>query len=119
MKIERKDNKIIIELDRLQKSYDAVGTYFADVPNLIGIIAECKNPQYSISQAIDMGYNGKGIQEGMPIINFETRKELEEACQKVGIDIWEHECCAKCKKTIYGSMTMDNEGKYICLECEK
>ena len=111
MKIERKKNNLVITIPLRQKSFDATGESHYDTDNLIGVIAK---DEYTISQLIDLGY--KGTQnEGMPIMHFGSREELESACNIAEIDIWEHEICTKCKSIIYGSYSWDNGA--VCFTC--
>lgn len=80
--------------------------------NLIGIIA---GDEYTISQLNDLDYKGSQ-QEGMPIIYFDSREELEEACKIGGISIWEHPLCAYCHRAIRGSFYGTEKG-YQCDSC--
>lgn len=113
MIISRKNNKLIIELDLFQTSYDAIGEEIGQVPNLIGIIAGDK---YTISHLNDLGYKDS-IQEGMPIIYFDSEEDLRDACKTGNIDIWKHPLCVACEKPIRGSHTMNDKGS-ICWECK-
>ena len=84
-----------------------------DVPNLVGIIA---GNEFSISQLIDLSYKGSQ-QEGMPILMFNTREELEEVCKNFGISIWDHPLCVYCDSVIRGVHTIDEKGAK-CFDCE-
>lgn len=114
MKITKENNELIVRLPLKQKSYDAIGEYTHDTANLIGVIA---GNEYSISQLIDLGYKGDQ-QEGMPIIMFEDREELEKVCKDFDIDIWTLPVCVECNKPIRGCFTMNDKGN-ICLSCNK
>ena len=80
---------------------------------LIGIIA---GDEYTISQLNDLSYKDSK-KEGMPIIRFDNRKELINACKIGGINIWEHPLCATCQKAIRGSFTINKKGNQ-CFDCE-
>lgn len=112
MKIERKENDLVITVPLYQKSFDAIDQDLGLVPNLVGVIA---GDEFTISYSIDMGYCGKCQQEGMPVVYFVTREELEEACKIAGLDIWEHTVCSKCKKVLRGTHTWGDSGAE-CLE---
>jgi signal recognition particle subunit SEC65 len=119
MKIYKKDNKCMVELDLLQKSYDAIGEEIGDVPNLIGNIIERKEgiSEYTINNLIDLGYKGD-LQIGTPIIYLDSREELEEACRELGINIDETPMCAYCDSPLFGSFTISDKG-YQCYNCEQ
>jgi hypothetical protein len=112
MDITSDKENLIVKIPRFQNSYDAIGELIGKTNNLIGIIA---GDEFTISQLIDLGYKGTQ-QEGMPILHFSSRKELEKVCKKYKIDIWEHDICARCKKVIYGCSTW-SKGENICMEC--
>ena len=114
MKITKENDELVLRLPLHQKSYDAIGDYIGEVPNLIGIIA---GNEFSISQGIDLGYKDD-FQEGMPVIMFCDREELEKACKELDIDIWEHPLCAYCKKAIRGSFGFGDKGNK-CYSCDK
>lgn len=108
------DNKnLILTLPLLQDSYDAADELIGQVPNLVGVIA---GQEFSISQLIDLGYKDD-IQEGMPIIMFNDREQLEEICKIFDLDIWEHPLCAYCERVIRGTFTMSYKGN-MCFDCQ-
>ena len=112
MKITKQNNNLVLTIPLWQKSYDAVDQYIGKVPNLIGVAGK----EFSISWLIDLGY--KGVQqEGMPVIMFNDKEELETACKDLGLDIWEHSICDYCHNTIYGSFTLGKKG-IMCFSCE-
>lgn len=113
MKINKEDNQLVLRLDLKQPSYDALGLHTHNTDNLIGVIAD---KEFSISQLIDLGYKGSQ-QEGMPIIMFDTKEDLQKICKEFGLNIWEHELCVNCKSVIRGSCRW--EGGPICYECQK
>lgn len=82
--------------------------------NLIGVIA---GDEFTISHLNDLDYKGTQ-QEGMPILYFGTREELEEVCKLCDIDIWEHPLCAYCGKAIRGVFTYSEKGNQ-CYDCEE
>lgn len=106
-------SELVLRVPLKQISYDAVGEPIEETNNLIGIIA---GGDYSISQLIDLGYKGDQ-QEGMPLITFYDREGLEEACDKLGLDIWEHPLCVYCNGVIRGSFTLGERGN-MCWNCE-
>lgn len=113
MSIFKDNDELVLRIPLWQKSFDAVDTYIGDVPNLIGVIA---GDELSISYLSDLGYKGDQ-QEGAPLIMFYDRESLQEACQKLGLDIWEHPLCGYCNKAIRGSFTFGKEGN-MCPDCE-
>jgi hypothetical protein len=115
MNIKKENNELVLRLPLLQPSFDAVGKQLNDVDNLIGVIA---GNDYSISQLIDLAYKGDQ-QEGMPIVMFESKEELEKVCKTFNINIWEHRViCECCKNIIRGSFEYDEKGPR-CYNCEK
>ena len=114
MKFSKEGESLVLTLPLKQKDYDAIGQYIGDVSNLVGIVA---GNNFSISQLIDMNYCGKSLQEGSPIIRFDTKEQLEEVCKQFDLDIWTHGVCAYCEKTIYGSFTFGDKGN-MCFSCE-
>ena len=115
MKIEKINNNLVLTIPLTQKESNCYMDEedLRDVPNLIGIIA---GDEYSISWLIDLSYKGDQ-QEGMPIIMFDDRESLEEACKTLGLGIWEHETCKYCGKVIRGCSTWGKKGA-MCFECE-
>ena len=81
--------------------------------NLVGI---CAGDEYSLSQSIDMSYKGKGPQEGMPIVSFESKDELERVCKEFDIDLWTLPVCAYCQKAIRGLFIVGEKGNQ-CYDC--
>ena len=114
MKIEKKDDKIILELDLFQNSYDAIGELIGKVPNLIGVVAGNK---YSISQLCDLGYKDDQ-QEGNPIIMFSSQDELTEVCKEFNINIWHIPPCAYCDKPVRGVSEWGDKG-LECFSCSE
>jgi len=116
MKIYKKDNKIICELDIWQHKsncYDPEEEK-ESTHNLIGVIAgdEC-----SISHLIDLSYKGDQ-QEGMPIIQTGMeKKEFKKLCEELGIDCWEHPICERCEKVVRGVFTMNDKYDVLCEDC--
>ena len=109
-----KDRKTLtLTLPLWQNSYDAIDELIGQVPALVGIIA---GQEYTISHLIDLGYKDD-IQEGSPVIYFDSREELEAACELAGLSIWEHPICAYCGKVIRGSFTYSEKGN-MCWDCE-
>ena len=113
MKFSKEGESLVLTLPLKQKDYDAIGQYIGDVSNLVGVVA---GNEFSISQLIALGYKDD-IQEGSPIIMFDTKEQLEEVCKQFDLDVWTHEVCAYCEKTIYGSYTFGDKGN-ICSSCE-
>mgnify|MGYP001580652222 CR=1 FL=1 len=123
MEIYAKDKKIYVELDRTQPSYDALHEYIGEVPNLIGVIVHTEDDSGEFEQGIyqinDLGYAGK-TQLGCPLVHtYLEDKEFRKLCEKLELDIWEYESCAKCKKPLWGTSTFNKEGKSVCtFSCE-
>ena len=57
MKITRKNNKLIIEVNTLQDAHDAIGEVVGKVPNLVGVIS---GDEQGIAHLSDRTYKGKG-----------------------------------------------------------
>ena len=95
MKIYKKENKIIVEIDLWQKSYDALDDYTGDVSNVVGVIVKSQNDdsgmfEQGIYQLNDLGYKDD-IQLGGPLImTCMEDDEFRKLCKELGIDIWEY-----------------------------
>jgi hypothetical protein len=114
MKIYKKDEKIVVEIDAWQPAIDAAGDECGQVENVIGVI--CGEEQ-GIAQAIDMTYKDGGIQIG----DFIVKTCMEEdsfiaMCRDLGIDYHKYEDCAECKKPIFGCATFNDNG-FVCMTC--
>lgn len=117
MKIYKKDDKVIVELNLWQDSYDAIGEKIGQVSNLVGVI--CGDEQ-GISQSIDMAYKGKGPQIGDFLIKTDLDEtEFKKLCKELGIYVYEYPVCAACRKVIYGVHTINDKGENIHEECEE
>ena len=113
MKFSKENDELVLRLPLKQKNYDAVNQYIGDVDNLVGVVA---GNEFSISHLIALGYKDD-IQEGSPVIMFDTKEEMEKVCKQFNLDIWTHEVCAYCEKAIYGSYTFGDKGN-MCSSCE-
>jgi hypothetical protein len=109
--ITKEKDEMVLRVPLTQNSYDAVGELIGEVPNLIGVAGK----EFSISYLIDLGYKGDQ-QEGSPIVAFDDRDGLEEACKILGLDVWEHSICDYCGETIYGTYTLKDKGN-MCYSC--
>ena len=117
MKIQRINDKIVVELDFYQHKNNPYDDEEEKqlTHNLVGVIA---GDEFTISQINDLSYKDSQ-QEGPPLIHFYgDRKEFEELCKELGIAIWEHELCAYCKKPIYGAYSLGDKGAE-CFNCER
>ena len=116
MKITKDKDNLIVTIPLKQKENNCYCPEedLGETDNLIGIIA---GNEFSISQLIDLSYKGDQ-QEGMPIIMFNDREELEEVCKRFKIIIWEHPLCATCGKVIRGCFTQGKFGP-LCYTCEQ
>ena len=113
MNIKREGKELVLRLPLEQANYDAADEYIGEVDNLVGVIA---GDDFSISQLCALGYKDD-IQEGMPIIMFDSKEELEKTCKELGLQIWEHPLCAYCKKAIRGCFALGSLGN-MCYNCE-
>ena len=122
MKVFKKDNKIIIEIPFWSKRSNPympdedVGEY----QTLIGIMYKDNgNDEIGFAETIDMDYNDKGDQwTEIKYHWWEEKKEFIELCEKLGIGFFEYPTCETCGKSIFGSFTVDSDGKNLCFECE-
>ena len=115
MKIYKKDDKVIVELDLYQKENNCykeeeeLGT----VLNLIGVKA---GDDMTISHLCDLSYKGDQ-QEGESLVHYSGYKnDFIRLCHELGIDFIEHWVCCDCNKPIYGAATMKDEG-FQCFDC--
>ncbi len=113
MRITKENEEMVLRVPLWQKWQDAIGQDMGQVMNLVGVVAA---QEYCISQAIALGYKDD-VQEGSPIVMFDTEEELREACKTLGLEIWEHPTCAYCKKAIRGMFGYGDKGNR-CINCE-
>jgi len=126
MKVYRKDDKIIFEVDYWSKRSNPYMPNDEDVgkhKTLIGIICndEHGNEERGFAKVIDMDYKDKVDQNTDIMIHCwgGNKKEFIELCKKLEIEVYEYPICAYCKKTIFGSFGIDSNGKNICFDCEE
>jgi hypothetical protein len=114
MKITKVGDNMVVTIPLKQKENNGYMDEkdLGEVDNLIGIIA---GDQYSISQLNDLSYKGDQ-QEGMPILMFNDREDLEKACKECEILIWEHPTCVYCGKALRGTFTVGFKGN-MCDDC--
>ena len=115
MKITKQGDYMIVSIPLKQEENNCYmhDEDLGEVDNLMGVIA---GDSFSLSQSIDLSYKGD-TQEGMPILMFNDREELEKVCKEFNIMIWEHPTCAYCKGVIRGCFTYGSKGN-MCNDCE-
>lgn len=116
MKIYKKKDKIIVELDYYQHKCNPYSPEEEEelTDNLIGI--QCGSEQ-GIAKLIDLSYK-YDQQVGQIMVNtcFED-EEFEKLCEKLKIGYFKYETCAYCLKPIYGSHGFGDKGNK-CMNCE-
>ncbi|MBU0777496.1 hypothetical protein KKF82_04490 [Patescibacteria group bacterium] len=124
MKIYKKDDKIIFEVDFWSKRNNP---YMPDEDvgkhkTLIGIICndEYGNEELGFAKIIDMDYKDKADQNTDIMIHYWSgeKKEFIELCEKLEIEVFEYPICAHCNKTIFGCFTVSKKGN-MCFDCEE
>ena len=121
MKIYKKGDKIIFEVDFWQDALDYFGEKVGKIPNIIGVVYndECGNEEMGFHQLIDMTYKDKEPQINGLIVSYSGDKEdFKKLCKELDIEYFEYPICAYCKKTIYGCFTVGDKGN-MCDDCEK
>ena len=117
-----KDYYLVIEIpykeDVLEYGGDKV---IGQTNNIIGLIVPQEyGYECGFAQQIDMSYKGKPNQWTDIIINYDgSKKEFKNLCKKLDIETYEYPKCAKCKKAIYGTFTLNNKGDYVHIGCNK
>lgn len=123
MEIIKRGKNVIVEIPLKQPSYDAINEYIGDVPNVVGVIVNSEDDSGLFEQGIyqlnELGYKNDTQLGGPLIMTGMDNDEFRKLCSKLNIDIWEFNKCAKCQKTLWGTHTMDSEGKYVCMGCGK
>lgn len=116
MKIIRakKGDKIVVEIPLWQPSYDAIGQYIGNVPNVIGVI--CGDEQ-GLFQVNDLGYKGDQQIGGTILNTCYSREDFIKLCKKLEIEFHEYLICAYCHEPIFGSFTSGSKGNK-CYNCE-
>jgi hypothetical protein len=107
MNIYKKKDKLVIELDLYQNSYDAADELIGKVSNLVGII--CGDEQ-GFAQVIDMGYKGSFDYGEIIVKTYFPEKEFVKLCNDLGIVTYKYPVCAECGKVMYGCFTMNDKG---------
>lgn len=115
MNIKKEGDELVVRIPLTQKGTYTYGDGEWEQDNLIGVWCENANGmgEGSISLLNYLDYKDD-LQEGMPLVMFYDREELLEACKEIGIEVWEHDYCRKCKKTIYGSFKWNDKNEPIC-----
>ena len=116
MKIYKKENNVIVELDYYQHKnnpYDETEEKEL-THNLIGVI--CGDEQ-GLAQNIDLSY--KDTQQiGEIIVKTNLPKEkFIDLCGELEIQYYEYPTCKYCHKPIFGVFTWGDKGE-MCNECE-
>ena len=117
MKIYKKDDKIICELDLWQHKNNCYDPEEEKelTHNLIGVIA---GDDCSISHLIDLSYKGDQ-QIGTPMIQTDMEEgAFKRLCKKLEIDCFKYPICDRCKQIIYGCYTMNRDYNKLCFKCE-
>jgi hypothetical protein len=115
MRLYRKNDKIIVELDALQDSFDAVGEKIGRVDNLVGVI---HGNEQGLARVIDLGYKGS-VDYGDIVVHTDySREDFIKLCEELGIAFFQYPVCDYCGKVIYGSFTLGDRGA-MCWECDK
>ena len=118
MKIYKKKNKIIVELDFWQHKsnlYDPEEEK-EQTHNLIGLI--CGDEQ-GLAQVIDLSY--KGTQQiGEFVVHTDLKRDdFIKLCEELFIGFHEYPVCANCRKVIYGCCSSNKKGEPLCDRLEK
>ena len=124
IKITKEGEEMVVRIPLFQDSYDACEELIGQVSSILGVINHTKDMENSdddyecgFSYLIDLGYKGSQ-DEGEMFLHYDGDVEsFENICKELRIPIWEHDCCAYCGKTLYGSFTLGDKG-YQCWNCE-
>ncbi len=118
MKIYKKNDKVIIELDYFQHKnnpYDPEEEKEL-THNLLGVITGDEDGQ-GIYQLNDLSYKDSQ-QTGSPLVyTYLDRDKFIQLCKDLEIDYIEYPECAYCHRTIWGSFTYGKKGPK-CFNCE-
>ena len=114
MKIFKKGNKIIVEIDLWQDSFDAIGQKQSKIGNVVGIIA---GEEQGLAKVIDLGYKGSFDYGEIFLKTYYEDKDFIKLCKKLGISFFEYPICAYCGKVIYGPFALGDKGNQ-CFDCE-
>ena len=121
MKIYKKGDKIIFEINKYQDATDAVGEKVGEIDSIIGVACkdEDGNEEIGFSYLLDRTYKDAepDISTTFLYVNLE-KGEFIELCKKLEIQFFEYPVCAYCGKSIFGSFTMGDKGN-MCYECEE
>ena len=116
MKIYKRKNKIIIELDYLQhrnNPYDQEEEKEL-THNLIGVITDDEQGIYQLN---DLSYKDSQ-QAGSPLVyTYLDKDKFIKLCRDLRISYIEYPKCAYCHKTIWGSFGYGEKGP-MCFNCE-
>ena len=121
MNIYIKKDKIIVEISKYQDATDCLGQKVGMIDNIIGVVYkdEYGNEEIGFSYLLDRTYKGKEPDISVPFLDSDLeKKEFIELCEKLGIGFFEYPTCETCGKSIFGSFTVDENGKNLCFECE-
>ena len=118
MKITKKKNKIIVELDYWQFKSNPYSPEEEKerTLNIIGVI--CGNEQ-GLAQVIDLSY--KGTQQiGEFIVHTDLKRDdFIKLCKDLEIGFHEYPVCANCYQVIYGCFSSNKKGEPLCDRCKR
>lgn len=116
MKISKKGNKIIAEIDLWQHKCNPYSEEEEKelTSNIVGII--CGEEQ-GLAYIIDLSYKGSFDYSEIFLKTDFEREDFIKLCKELGIVFFEYPICAYCKKPIFGSFTYGDKGN-LCFDCE-
>lgn len=113
MKIEKKNDNLVITIPLWQAIYDATGQRIGEMSNIIGMI---ERDEMGFAKVIELGYKDS-FDYGDFIVKVNMGKEEFQAlCSELGLDCFEYPRCSKCNKLIYGSHGW-SDGP-VCSDCD-
>ena len=121
-KITKEGDNLIISIPLKQRRwnpYQDMATGDGDVGEMNNLIGVVCGDDMGFAQLIDMDYKGKSDQIGAFVFMwFGEEKELEEMCDKFGIDFFKYPICGTCNNPIFGSFYLGAGGKKVCYGCD-
>ncbi len=113
MKIEKKENNLVVTIPLWQPTYDAMGEKFGEISNIIGII---EGDEIGFAKVIDLGYKDSFDYSEIIVKVLIGKEEFKNLCKELDIDLYEYPLCVKCGKVVYGVHGWHNGP--VCSDCD-
>ena len=113
MKIEKKNDNIVIRIPLWQAIYDATGQRIGEMSNIIGMI---ERDEMGFAKVVDLGYKDSFDYSEIIVKVLMGKEEFKKLCKELNIGLYECPLCVKCGGVVYGVHGWNNGP--VCSDCE-